>query len=151
LGGPQTAGLLRTSLQRFPTVLLGGSTCTETLIGTIPAVDTQAAGPESPNVTEVPPQAGAQLQSLTPRPGHFGSEPENAVDLGLLDELTTGLSEVQDALARLDNGSYGHCEHCGQEIDDAMLESSPTARLCAAHLPFGNPGDQGSGEPRQQA
>ena len=122
----------------------------ETWIGTIAAVDTQAAGPESPNVIGVPPQGGAQYQPLTPRSGHFGSQPENAVDLGLLDELTTGLSEVQDALARLDNGTYGHCEHCGQEIDDAMLESSPTARLCAAHLPFGDPGDPGSGEPRQR-
>lgn len=59
------------------------------------------------------------------------------MDLGLLDELTTGLSEVQDALGRLDNGTYGHCEHCGDPIDDAMLEASPTVRLCAAHLPFG--------------
>jgi hypothetical protein len=114
-------------------------------------VDTEAAGPESPNIIGVPPEAGAQHQPLTPRSGHFGSATENAVDLGLLDELTTGLSEVQDALARLDNGTYGHCEHCGNEIDDAMLKASPTARLCTAHLPFGHPGDLGSRELRQQS
>jgi Prokaryotic dksA/traR C4-type zinc finger len=116
-----------------------------------PLVDTQAAGPESPNVIAMPPQGGAQHQPPTPSSGRFESAPENAVDLGLLDELTTGLSEVQDALARLDNGTYGHCEHCGDEIDDTMLDASPTARLCAAHLPFGHPGDRGSEEPRQQA
>ena len=58
------------------------------------------------------------------------------VDLGLLDELTTGLAEVQSALERIDAGSYGRCEQCGAAIDDAMLDSNPTARYCAAHLPF---------------
>lgn len=59
------------------------------------------------------------------------------MDLGLLDELTMGLSEVQAALGRLDSGTYGFCEHCGEQIDDTSLESSPTVRLCTAHLPFG--------------
>jgi RNA polymerase-binding transcription factor DksA len=72
------------------------------------------------------------------------------VDLGLLDELTTGLSEVQDALERLDKGTYGQCEHCGDQIDDALLESSPTVRLCAAHLPFGSQRGPGITEPEHQ-
>ena len=59
------------------------------------------------------------------------------MDLGLLDELTTGLAEVQSALERIDAGTYGRCEQCGRQIDDATLDSSPTARYCAAHLPFG--------------
>jgi DnaK suppressor protein len=65
---------------------------------------------------------------------------QTAVDLSLLDELTTDLAEVQGALERLDNGTYGYCEHCGDPIDDSSLESSPTVRLCVAHLPFGPAG-----------
>jgi RNA polymerase-binding transcription factor DksA len=69
------------------------------------------------------------------------------VDLGLLDELTTGLSEVQAALERLDSGTYGLCEHCGEPIDDAALEASPTLLLCEAHLPFGQDTHSGSDSP----
>ena len=68
------------------------------------------------------------------------------VDLDLLDELTTGLAEVQSALERIDAGTYGRCERCGAPIDDATLESSPAARYCAAHLPFGV-GRPGSSQP----
>ena len=70
-----------------------------------------------------------------------------SVDLGLLDDLTTGLSEVQAALERLDSGTYGLCEHCGDPIDDSVLESSPTAVLCEAHLPFGQIARSGVEEP----
>jgi hypothetical protein len=62
------------------------------------------------------------------------------VDLGLLDELSTGLAQVQTALERLDDGTYGSCEHCGTAIDDDVLRESPTATLCGAHLRFGDPG-----------
>ena len=46
----------------------------------------------------------------------------DAVD-GLLDE-------VELALARLDDGTYGRCEECGTPIDDARLAVSPTVRTC---------------------
>jgi RNA polymerase-binding transcription factor DksA len=90
-----------------------------------------------------PAQVGAHDQALESRSGP-------AVDLGLLDELTSALSEVQDALERLDNGTYAHCEHCGDPIDDTMLEASPTVRLCAAHLPFGQAGNPADKEPEHQ-
>jgi len=60
-----------------------------------------------------------------------------AVDLTLLDEIAAGLADVQSALDRIDAGTYGRCDHCGAQIEDTTLESHPTARHCAAHLPFG--------------
>jgi RNA polymerase-binding transcription factor DksA len=68
------------------------------------------------------------------------------VDLTLLDEIATGLAEVQSALDRIDAGTYGRCEHCGAPILDATLESHPTARHCAAHLPFGGDTAVNSGQ-----
>lgn len=46
----------------------------------------------------------------------------DAVD-GLLDE-------VELALARLDDGTYGRCETCGSVIDDTDLAARPLVREC---------------------
>ncbi|MBN1400446.1 MAG: TraR/DksA C4-type zinc finger protein [Anaerolineae bacterium] len=40
------------------------------------------------------------------------------------------LAEVEDALKRMDAGSYGVCRHCGARIDVARLKAMPTAALC---------------------
>jgi RNA polymerase-binding protein DksA len=40
------------------------------------------------------------------------------------------LLEVDAALARLDSGTYGTCERCGEQIAPERLEARPTARLC---------------------
>lgn len=48
----------------------------------------------------------------------------------LVGSLTESLHEVEDALAKIDAGTYGTCEGCGQQIADARLEAKPAARLC---------------------
>lgn len=40
------------------------------------------------------------------------------------------LKEIHDALGRVDEGSYGKCELCGNEIKEERLEALPYARLC---------------------
>jgi len=40
------------------------------------------------------------------------------------------LSEVEHALHKFDQGSYGLCEICGQPIEPARLEALPQASLC---------------------
>jgi RNA polymerase-binding transcription factor DksA len=42
------------------------------------------------------------------------------------------LLEVEQALARLEAGTYGTCERCGAAIPAARLEVRPTARTCVA-------------------
>ena len=44
--------------------------------------------------------------------------------------LTDRVSEIDDALKKLDTGDYGRCEECGQPIAEARLEAMPGARLC---------------------
>ena len=41
------------------------------------------------------------------------------------------LDEVEHALDRLDDGSYGQCESCGAPIDDTRLADEPVARECS--------------------
>jgi RNA polymerase-binding protein DksA len=40
------------------------------------------------------------------------------------------LGQVDDALERMEKGTYGVCERCGEEIDYARLEAIPYATLC---------------------
>jgi DnaK suppressor protein len=42
------------------------------------------------------------------------------------------LQLVRQALARMDDGSYGLCEHCGEEIGYSRLNARPEAPLCIA-------------------
>ena len=48
----------------------------------------------------------------------------------LANSLREALGEVEHALAKLDQGSYGVCESCGRPIESARLEAMPAARLC---------------------
>jgi RNA polymerase-binding transcription factor DksA len=40
------------------------------------------------------------------------------------------LDEVEQALDKLAQGSYGTCEACGQPIDPVRLEAMPATRYC---------------------
>jgi len=44
------------------------------------------------------------------------------------------LSEIDAALERIDNGSYGLCESCHDPIEAGLLERNPLARFCLDHL-----------------
>lgn len=48
----------------------------------------------------------------------------------LAGQLRSALREVELAIERLNDGSYGVCEVCGQPIAPARLEAKPTARTC---------------------
>jgi DnaK suppressor protein len=52
-------------------------------------------------------------------------------------DLQDSLVDVDDALGRLAEGTYGLCERCGKPITEARLEAMPTARRCldCAKLP----------------
>ena len=45
-------------------------------------------------------------------------------------KLKETLADVEHALIKLDDGTYGACERCGQPIAMARLEAMPAARLC---------------------
>jgi DnaK suppressor protein len=41
------------------------------------------------------------------------------------------IADIDQALLRIDEGSYGICARCGEEIDERRLEALPTARFDA--------------------
>ena len=48
----------------------------------------------------------------------------------LLAEAEAELAAINDALRRLDDGTYGRCLQCGATIADAVLELDPLATTC---------------------
>ena len=67
----------------------------------------------------------------------FGKREEEATESMELEKrlavelrLKSLLTEVDQALQKLDNGSYGVCEMCHQPIDPARMEALPQAILC---------------------
>ncbi len=51
-------------------------------------------------------------------------------NLTLLGPKRQELEAIEDALHRLENGTYGYCEACGQSIEPRRLEIMPEAPLC---------------------
>ena len=51
---------------------------------------------------------------------------------GLEENAEQILREIDDALARIEDGSYGTCTVCGEEIPRERLEAVPYATLCVA-------------------
>ena len=45
-------------------------------------------------------------------------------------KLRETLDDVEHALAKFDDGTYGQCEGCGEPIPEARLEAKPAARHC---------------------
>ncbi|MBA7610741.1 RNA polymerase-binding transcription factor DksA [subsurface metagenome] len=56
----------------------------------------------------------------------FELEKRLALEKGIKDRL----AEVEHALHKFENGTYGLCDACGQPIDPARLEALPQASLC---------------------
>ncbi|MGO4489413.1 TraR/DksA family transcriptional regulator [Microbacterium sp. 2RAF4] len=51
---------------------------------------------------------------------------------GLADAAASELQQVDDALARVDAGTYGICANCGRPIPTGRLEARPFAEYCVA-------------------
>ena len=51
----------------------------------------------------------------------------------LADDARHQIGELEAALARVEEATYGVCEVCGTQIPPARLEARPSARTCITH------------------
>jgi DnaK suppressor protein len=58
---------------------------------------------------------------------------EQGENAALAVQLREQLDDVERALAKLDEGTYGRCEVCGEPIGEARLEAMPATRFCIQH------------------
>ena len=65
---------------------------------------------------------------------NFADSGQVAAEVGearsLASSLEDQLAAVQEALDRIDDGTYGLCQSCGQPIGEARLEAMPETRWC---------------------
>ncbi len=73
----------------------------------------------------------SELSSVDQHQADVGTETfHREADLSILERVEAELNEVEHALRRLDDGTYGTCEACGKPIGEARLEAQPAARFC---------------------
>lgn len=72
-----------------------------------------------------------ELSLYDNHPGDIASEVyERSKDLALLDNARIQLNKIEDALDRINEGTYGHCDKCGQVIDIDRLDVLPETTKC---------------------
>ncbi len=70
-------------------------------------------------------------ETLFPELGDQASaEIDRNFTLRLRDRERKLLKKIEEALDQIDNGSYGICEICGQEISLKRLEARPVTTMC---------------------
>jgi RNA polymerase-binding transcription factor len=77
-----------------------------------------------------PPEAGSNL-SFGKRIGEGTTEAvERISSTAAARSIAAALAEVDRALEKVDEGTYGLCDECGQPISSERLEAIPSATLC---------------------
>ncbi|WP_243385949.1 TraR/DksA C4-type zinc finger protein [Bacillus kexueae] len=83
-----------------------------------------------------PHETVGELSSYDNHPADEGTELfEREKDIALNEHLEFEYAEINAALDRIDNGTYGTCSVCGKEINLERLEALPTAYTCQNHSP----------------
>lgn len=78
-----------------------------------------------------------------PEGDEFGADRNDNADIiedmqddnASMNELEGRLNTVIAALARIENGTYGICEVCSNEIEHDRMNANPAATTCMAHMP----------------
>ncbi len=55
------------------------------------------------------------------------------VDLTVQENVERLLNQVDRALEKIDEGTYGLCDRCGEPIEESRLQAAPEATLCLRH------------------
>ena len=58
------------------------------------------------------------------------AESDRSFTLRIRDRERRLIRKIQSALQRIEDGSYGICEECGEEIGVPRLKARPVTRLC---------------------
>jgi DnaK suppressor protein len=83
-------------------------------------------------------EANGDLSSMPIHMADIGTDNfEQEFTLSLMENEETALSQIESALERIEDGTYGACEECGAKIPKARLEAIPYTAVCvkcASHM-----------------
>ncbi|MEW6103394.1 MAG: TraR/DksA C4-type zinc finger protein [bacterium] len=79
-------------------------------------------------------QVRDEVGNLSVSPRHIadvaGDEYEQEKEIFIIKNISNIIREIDEATLRMDNGSYGICEKCKEDIPIERLEIIPFTRLC---------------------
>lgn len=82
-------------------------------------------------------EAGKTVSEMTAETTNFPDpndratqESDRTFELRIRDRERRLLSKIREALEKIDNGTFGTCEMCGEEISEARLKARPVTTYC---------------------
>ena len=81
--------------------------------------------------------AGKTVTEMTSDSSNFPDPTDRATqesdrnfELRIRDRERKLINKIKDAIDRIENGDFGVCEECGEEISEARLKVRPVTTLC---------------------
>jgi RNA polymerase-binding transcription factor DksA len=119
---PIKGGLSKAELKEFHTLLLHRKAV---LQGDVKTLEDEACKKGT--------DAAGDLSTLPMHLADLGTDSfEQDISLGLMENESDELHEIQEAFERIKDGSFGLCETCKKKIPKERLKAIPYARLCVA-------------------
>lgn len=119
---PVKGGLSKSELKEFKALLLIRKA---TLQGDVKTLEDEACKKGT--------DAAGDLSTLPQHLADLGTDShEQDVSLGLMENETDELHEIQEAFERIKDGSFGLCESCKKKVPKERLKAIPYARLCVS-------------------
>jgi RNA polymerase-binding transcription factor DksA len=117
---PVKGGLSKSELNEFKILLL---TRKKVLQGDVKTLEDEACKKGS--------DAAGDLSTLPMHLADLGTDShEQDISLGLMENESDEIHEIQDAFDRIKDGSFGLCENCRKKIPKERLRAIPYARFC---------------------
>jgi len=117
---PIKGGLSKSELLEFKTLLLHRK---GVLQGDVKTLEDEACKKGT--------DAAGDLSTLPMHLADLGTDSfEQDISLGLMENESDELREIQEAFERIKDGSFGLCETCRKKIPKERLKAIPYARLC---------------------
>ena len=119
---PVKGGLSKGELKEFKALLLARKAV---LQGDVKTLEDEACKKGT--------DAAGDLSTLPQHLADLGTDShEQDISLGLMENETDELREIQEAFERIKDGSFGLCETCRKKVPKERLKAIPYARLCVA-------------------
>jgi RNA polymerase-binding transcription factor DksA len=119
---PIKGGLSKAELKEFQTLLLHRKAV---LQGDVKTLEDEACKKGT--------DAAGDLSTLPMHLADLGTDSfEQDISLGLMENESDELHEIQEAFERIKDGSFGLCETCKKKIPKERLKAIPYARLCVS-------------------
>jgi len=89
-------------------------------LGSVQEEIRQTGDPDDASLEKIPNDTGDRSEM----------DRETDTTISMAQRHAAELEEIDAALGRIAEGTYGECAACGSDIGAARLEAQPTARLC---------------------